>query len=871
MKELCKHIRQSAAMLLIAVMITSGIVSPVYAAASGDYGGESILVGSDTLTEEEISGEEESIAGETVSDDKVSPYCGAEESLTGADEAVSYDGMSAEEKLNAPSYIPDGDTGIIKAAMDNRGRVKVSWKKFNGSKYYRLYRYVSDYNGKGTDGFREITSVPTTKKSYRFPAYDYSSSYIFKVVGYDKEHFICGAYSAVCVPYALAVESTSTEIDASGMDKGETTLTFVFAHSKSDKIRYRVERASAEEKKNKQWNFLPEFNGADASVSPYNGDKIKIPSIDAAFYRDETFRPWLGETYYYRISAYVVSSDGNKVSSGVSKAVSTKVSIPAPYMCEAYTDNPHLKDNDPGIGGNTVYVAFNRIQGAESYEIFSSTKPKSGYKKATTVPKLMADSEDNRYYKDDGTFVDGWCVMKVRTNVKPETPMYYRVRAVARNSKNKKVYGAYSAYADATTHMKQITDLTAEAAGEENYIEVSFSSVTGANKYYLDRRVYKEGDNPRAWANVAFEAGKDNGDGYRSIVDKNNLRTNQVYEYRIRPAYGKKTCVHVSTDDLMKVHVTCIDAAAKFTVSAASLTTVRVAWGQNKSVNATAYKLEWGWKLTDKGEIYQPHTATMSRTENASYFKGRYYLIKDLLPFQNVYVRYCPVVDGVETKWSEIKSAMPVPRVITGVRASYYQSGKGARLTWDKSRDTDVTRYVLERSTRKSFDRQYTETLTGAEGTTDRSFTDDTAMVSGRIYYYRVAGLWYDSETKSYRAGVWSDVTFSRPREIEVIDKNGDVRLDDGAVREKARGFSGTFAVEYLDSVGEKFVPSVSKLTWGTNSGWASIQKKDGKEEEVTIKVSSAAPSGTIIEFWVQAENLSESSGLYKRFYIKIK
>lgn len=872
-RELCKHIRQSAAMLLIAAMITLGLESPAYAARlPGEPAAEDISAGAGIPAAEEILQGGESSMEEIAPGDKVSPYSGEEpEALAGADAAVSYDGMSEEEKFNSYSYIPEGNLNYIKAVMDNRGRVKVTWKKFSGSKYYRLYRYVSDYNGMGVDGFREITPNLTTNKSYQFGAYDHSASYIFKVVGYDKYRTVCGAYTAVCVPYALAVESSSTEIDSSGMDKGDTTLTFAFAHSKCDKIKYRIERASAEEKKSKSWNYLSELGGADAAVSPYNGEKIKIPSIDAVFYRDDTFYPWLGDTYYYRVSAYILSSEGTEVPSGLSKTVSTKVSIPAPYMCEAYTDASHLKDGDPGVGGNTAYIAFNRIQGAESYEIYSSTKPKTGYKKSATVTRQAADSEDNRYYRDDGTPVEGWCVVRVKANVKPETQMYYRVRAVARNSKNKKIYGAFSTYDSATTHMKQIVDLTAEAAGEENYIEVTFSSVTGANRYYLDRRVYRETGNPSQWANVAYEAGTAREGGYRSIVDKKDLRTNQVYEYRIRPAYGKKTCVHVSGDDLMRVHVTCIDAAAKFTVSAASLTTVRVAWGQNKSVNTTAYKLEWGERLTEKGEIYQPHTVTMSRSENASYFRGRYYLIQKLLPFQNIYVRYCPVVDGVEQKWSEIRSAMPVPRKITGVRAAYYQAGKGAKLTWDKSRDEEVARYVVERSTRRNFDRQYTEVLTGAEGTAARNFTDNLDMPSGKIYYYRVAGIWYDSETKSYREGVWSDVIFSKPREIEVIDRNGDVRLENGVTREKPRGFSGTFTVQYLDSVGEKFSPSVSKLTWGTNSGWASIQKKDGKGGEATIKIDSAAPSGTVIEFWVQAENRPESNGLYKYFYIKIK
>lgn len=869
MRDLFRNIRQSAAFLLIAAMLITGTNLPVYAAQ------ETIFV--ETEDADAVMGSEETDAAakEAAGEDTVEKDTVENRAETSADTIAEE--LTGGSRVTAYDYIPEGNLKVMKAVMDSRGRVQVSWKKFNGSKYYELYRYVSDYDGKGNEGFKSIFPVKTKKKSYRYNAYDYSASYIYKVVGYTKEGEVCGAYSAVCTPYALTLESRTTgDVDADGCDQGNSALTFTFAHSRGSMLCYEIQRASTQEKKENVWNVIDELQAKEAQVSSYNGEKIKTDSVNAVYYQDRSFTPVAGEYYYYKVSAYVMSSNGEKVYSGISKTLRTKVSLPSPYKCNAYAGENFTSADNGVVTGNVVSVVFNRMKGAESYEIYSSTKPKTGYKKVASISEQDANSKDHWYCGEDGKLVKGWCAVSVTKRVKPETNMYYRVRAVSRNEQGKKVYSAMSDYDDAMTHLMQITDLMAEPAGEENYIEVSFTPVSGADKYYVDRRIYVEGNNTRAWSMVACAKGDTRGDGYRYIVDKKNLQTNKVYEYRVRPACGKLTCTHTPSDRLMTTHITCTEAAARFTVSAISLTTVKVKWEQNKTSVPDAYKLEYGLALNDKNEIISPHKVTIDRSQNSTYFKGRYYLIKEgLIPFRNVYVRYCPVVDGEEQTWSEIKSAMPKPRAITGVTAVYSHAGEGAKLTWDESRDKEVDRYVVERSTSRNFDERYTKRLTGANGTTACRWMDEEEVSSGKTYYYRVAGLYYDSETNSYREGIWSSVKFSKPKEISVIYQNGSntTKIENGKVYEHKKGFSGTYQIEYLDTNGDKFSPTVSKLTWGTNSGWATItaQKDSEGNHKATIHIDSDTPAGAVIEFWVYTENHSERDGLYKHFYIKVK
>lgn len=867
MKDLFRNIRQSAAFLLIAAMLLTNTRIAVYAAE------ETIVVENEEADDVPASEDVRASLQEVPDANSSAEFDGDCQTQNSQDRIV--EDLTGGTCVTAYDYIPEGNTKIIRATMDNRGRVQISWKKFNRSKYYELYRYVSDYDGRGNAGFRRISPEKTTKCSFRYNGYDYSASYIYKVVGYTKDDEVCGAYTAVCTPYALSLESrTIGVVDTTGCDTAKSALTFSFSHSKGSMISYEIERACAQEKKDGAWVPI-HLRAQDAVVSAYNGEKIKADSIQAVYYQDSSFTPVAGEYYYYRVSAYVMSSTGQKVLSGKSKTLRAKVSFVAPYLCKAHAGERLTSVSGNVTTGNVVSVVFNRIKGAESYEVFSSTKPKTGYKKVATITEQMANSKDHWYYDDNGTPLKGLCVVTITKRMKPETKMYYRVRAVARNEQNKKVYSPMSDYDTAMTHLAQITDLMAEPAGEENYIEISFSPVAGANRYYVDRRFYQEGNNTRAWTTVTCSKPKTKEDGYCYVVDQKKLQTNKEYEYRVRPAYGNLTCTHIANEQLMTTRITCTEASAKFTASAVSLTTVKVKWAQNKSVTPDGYKLQYGHAVNEKNEIVNPVEIRMDRSYNAAYFKGRYYLIKEgLVPFREVYVRYCPVVDGVDQKWSEVKSAMPKPRALTGVKAVYSGEGKGAKLTWDSSLEQEVERYVVERSISKQFDEKYTERLTGAEGTTLCKWVDQQEMSSGKTYYYRVAGLYYDSSTKSYREGNWTTVRFSKPADMSILSKDGDnwTKIANGKTYEEKKGSKNTYKIEFLDTNGAKFSPTVSNLTWGTNSGWASISKQKDTEGNQTamITIDSNTPEGAVIEFWVYTDNYYEREGLYKHFYIKV-
>lgn len=765
--------------------------------------------------------------------------------------------------------IPAALTSVVRAAMDARGRVRIQWKKFPGAKSYRVFRYEGDQS---TGKFKLIWEGKGL--SCRTQAYSYADSTLYKVQGYAADQSPVDSYSAICAPTALSLSCQSSGIrNEEGLDTGSSVFEFRFTHSQPS-VHYVIRYAeSAADRKAGNWKEI-EFDPAVDDLEPYKGTKVKADSVVAAKFSRNDLVLETGNTYFFKVCAYVYDKDGNRLYSADSAVLKAKALLP-PVECQAVT----YKATKDGMNTNakSVNIIFSQIEDAFSYEIFSSPKPDGTYQKVKTVKAQTAREESNLFF--DGSSVQSrYSVTRIDKGIKPETMTYFKVRAVKKNAQGTAVRGAFSDPAGVMTHLGNVTDLSLEEAGESNYIRVNFTPVTGADSYNVYRRIY--GDGTTQWSRVAENKKGTLSNGYRYIIDETSLKTGKTYEYRVIPVYKKKECAHSNGENMERAHFTCVESKGKFTLTATSLTSIRVKWKGTEG--AQEYGIRHGYALDEKGDIMLPpysYEVKITPSEYPVNFKKRYYDIEGsgiVQPFKTMYVQYYYVVDG-EKHWSNVKGVAACPGAVSNLKAEYSQNGAGASLTWKAVKE--VEKYIVERSTSKEFREGETVVCTPAGGIKATVFTDHDTLVTGRTYYYRVAGYYFDQSSKTYQTGVYTVIPFSKPREIKLfqIDSNKNRVSVDGTtitVEKSKKGFTGDFQIDFYNENGNAFTPSVDNVTWRLNSGWASYTNataSDGKPCKRVV-IQPEAPSGTIITFQVSTMNKGEYEGeLVKTFSIKIK
>ena len=127
----------------------------------------------------------------------------------------------------------------------------------------------------------------------------------------------------------------------------------------------------------------------------------KLADVTASTYTDKKLVT--GKRYYYKVTAYSESTEG-----AYSNVLSVKPGLAKPVI--------NVKK-----GKGYALIKYKKVSGATGYEIYRSTKKKTGYKKIAVTKKT---SYKNKKLKSGKTY-------------------YYKVRAY-RKVKGKKVYSAYS-------------------------------------------------------------------------------------------------------------------------------------------------------------------------------------------------------------------------------------------------------------------------------------------------------------------------------------------------------------------------------------------------------------------------------------------
>lgn len=160
------------------------------------------------------------------------------------------------------------------------------------------------------------------------------------------------------------------------------------------------------------------------------------------------------KTYYYKVRAFQ-TLEGKTLYSDFSKAVSVKITAKTPVL-KAKT------------GKRQISLSWSKISDADKYELRRSDSKNGVYRK-------ISDKTKNSY-------VDKGLRSKVKYN--------YKVRAY-RTEKGRKIYGPYSKVLTAKAQPEKIAKLTAKA--EKKKVKLSWSKVSGADRYELWRADKKDG------------------------------------------------------------------------------------------------------------------------------------------------------------------------------------------------------------------------------------------------------------------------------------------------------------------------------------------------------------------------------------------
>ena len=312
------------------------------------------------------------------------------------------------------------------------GKVKLSWQPVYTGKGYVVEKYNEE-----TGGYETIKTLKASTGSYMFPAAEKTTEY--RVRAFSGNEYTDGLEVTV---NPVVAAPTGVKAVANAKD-GSITVTW---NAVAGADYYRVFRTTS------SWNL---YNKDSKSYIHQNGEMLTwyvADSTRVSGYREakeaemktttfvdrpitytvdgatntEYEGPKAGVNYYYYVVAYKngkaynysenVTDDAYKAESGDSKSAAAKITTaslkkPATVKVKA--------------AKKKVTVSWKKVTNATGYEVYRSTKKKSGYKLVGTITK-------------------GSTVKYVDKKAKAGTKYYYKVRAVGNNEAGVPIHSSYS-------------------------------------------------------------------------------------------------------------------------------------------------------------------------------------------------------------------------------------------------------------------------------------------------------------------------------------------------------------------------------------------------------------------------------------------
>ena len=367
---------------------------------------------------------------------------------------------------------------------------------------------------------------------------------------------------------------------------------------------------------------------------------------------------------------------------------------------------PSIKfTSSASVTHKTVTLRWNAVAGATGYEVLRSTSSKGAYASITANVT-------------ETTFTD--------TGVISGKTYYYKVRPLDVSGETT-LYGAESAYQSATPVWPSIK-FTSSASVTHKTVTLRWNAVAGATGYEVLRSTSSKGAYASIAANVTETTFTDTG-----------VAAGKTYYYKVRPLDASGETTLYGTESAYQ-SATPVWGTARFGTATPTYQSIGLKW--NTVAGATGYEVQ---RSTSSKGTY----AVIANVDEASFTDT------DVVTGKTYYYKVRPLdASGEPTLYGPVSAYQAVtaawPQVSIKVVSGTYNS---VLVTWNAV--AGATAYEVQRST--SSKGVYTVI---AEGVTETSFTD-TALVTGKTYYYKVRP--YDGSVDPRVYGPVSSYKYAAP------------------------------------------------------------------------------------------------------------
>lgn len=621
--------------------------------------------------------------------------------------------------------------------------VEVSWDAVDGAEGYTLYRSV---DGGTFNKVKDITTASTFNNSLTN-----GSTYAYKISAFFTDHS----------ERIVGVQSDAASVKI--LDIATPAITSVI-QSKNGTVTI-------------EWSAVKGAGGyALYRSTEINGTYSKVKSVTTT--SAENYNLTVGQTYYYKVRAYVTNTDETSVYGDYSPCASITVNV-LPAVSGVTAEQ---------ISGSEAKISWTSVSGANGYEIWYSANNQNNYVlvsditgKNATVTGLndgvnyyfvVRSYKNNGIEKEYGSYSDTVSVQilgtpklrlaeqtsataaeliwdtvssaegyevwrktgngtysKIKTvtvnlasnySLSANTLYTYKVRAYTADSNGNKVYGYYSD--EIAVRMLATPEITEIKQASATSVTIKWSKVSGAEGYALYRSTTKNG---------VYELVK-------TVSDTNtvnySLTAECKYYYKVA-AYSTISSVKGYSKESDARFITLLSAPIITSIEQTTSTGVTIAW--EKVNGATGYRL-YRYDFAS-GDYKLVKTVTTTSTETYSLTAGNTYSYKVTAYKNEDDADHIGVMSSASSIYI---SALKKP-VISSLMQS---SSTNVEIFWNKISGADGYQIVRATSLNGSYENIKTVTATS---------TFNYNLSTGTTYYYKIRAYTVENGRKRY--GMYSD------------------------------------------------------------------------------------------------------------------
>lgn len=331
--------------------------------------------------------------------------------------AGDYEGVASNIASTKPA-LPKATLSTVKGT--DYKTIKVTWKKITGAQGYELYRSTSSGSG-----YKLVKRISGSKTSYSDSGLSIGRTYYYKIRAYRTVNGkkVYGSYSKILKGQTVLDQVKSLKVT----EENYSTLKLTWKKaSRADK--YQIYYATSKD-----------------------GTYKKLATTEDTEYK--WTKATCGQTYYFKVRS-MKTENGRTGYGTYSSIVSKKTTIGKP--------SPKIEK----ITYNSVTLEWEKVDGAQKYEIYGSTS------KTGTYTSLGTTTSTSFTHK----------------NLVLEKTYYYKVRAI-----RQKYTSGFSGVKSAKTTLGKLTGLKV-TKNSDGDLKVSWDEVDGATSYQVYRSTDKNDD-----------------------------------------------------------------------------------------------------------------------------------------------------------------------------------------------------------------------------------------------------------------------------------------------------------------------------------------------------------------------------------------